>query len=76
VHIKVVCTDRKGVITEVSSVISSFDVNISSAHVETNDMIANLMFVIDVYDTQQLHAIFSAIRQLKIVHSIERLRKG
>ncbi len=76
VHIKVVCADRKGVITEVSSVITSYDVNISYAQVETTDMIANCEFVIDVYDTQQLNAIFSAIRQLKIVRSIERIRKA
>jgi GTP pyrophosphokinase len=72
----VVCNDRKGVITEVSSVITSFDVNISFAQVETTDMIANCEFVIDVYDTQQLNSIFSAIRQLKIVRSIERIRKA
>ncbi len=76
VHVKVVCNDRKGVITEVSSVITSFDINISFAQVETTDMIANCEFVIDVYDTQQLNAIFSAIRQLKIVRSIERIRKA
>lgn len=76
VHIKVVCSDRKGVITEVSSVITSFDINISFAQVETTDMIANCVFVIDVYDTQQLNSIFSAIRQLKFVRSIERIRKS
>ena len=76
VNIKVVCNDQKGVLTEVSSVITSFDVNISFAQVETTDMIANCLFVIDVYDIQQLNAIFSAIRQLKIVRSIERIRKS
>ncbi len=76
VHIKVVCNDRKGVLTEVSAVISSFDVNISFAQIETIDMIATCVFVIDVYDLQQLNAIFSAIRQLKIVRSIERIRKS
>ncbi|MEE9911196.1 MAG: bifunctional (p)ppGpp synthetase/guanosine-3',5'-bis(diphosphate) 3'-pyrophosphohydrolase [Deltaproteobacteria bacterium] len=76
VNIKVVCNDQKGVLTEVSSVITSFDINISFAQVETTDMIANCLFVIDVYDTQQLNAIFSAIRQLKIVRSIERIRKA
>jgi GTP pyrophosphokinase len=76
VHIKVVCNDRKGVLTEVSSVISSFDINISYAQVETIDMIANCIFIIDVYDLQQLNSIFSAIRQLKVVRSIERIRKA
>ncbi len=75
VHIKVVCDDRKGVLTEVSSVISSFDVNISFAQVETIDMIATCLFVIDVYDIQQLQSIFSAIRQLKMVRMVERIRK-
>ncbi|HQL00123.1 MAG TPA: bifunctional (p)ppGpp synthetase/guanosine-3',5'-bis(diphosphate) 3'-pyrophosphohydrolase [Smithellaceae bacterium] len=76
VHIKVVCDDRKGVLTEVSSVISSFDVNISFAQVETTDMIATCLFVIDVYDLQQLQSIFSAIRQLKMVRIVERIRKA
>lgn len=76
VHIKVVCNDRKGVLTEVSSVITSFDINISYAQVETIDMIANCIFIIDVYDLQQLNSIFSAIRQLKVVRSIERIRKA
>ena len=68
--------DRKGVLTEVSSVISSFDVNISYAQVETTDMIATCSFIIDVYDLHQLNSIFSAIRQLKVVRSIERIRKA
>ena len=75
VHIKVVCTDRKGVLTEVSSIISSFDINISYAQVETIDMIATCNFVIDVNDLHQLNQIFSAIRQLKFVKSIERMRQ-
>ncbi|MFO7570936.1 MAG: bifunctional (p)ppGpp synthetase/guanosine-3',5'-bis(diphosphate) 3'-pyrophosphohydrolase [Smithellaceae bacterium] len=75
VHIKVICDDRKGVLTEVSSVISSFDVNISFAQVGTTDMIATCVFVIDVYDLHQLHSIFSAIRQLKMVRSVERISK-
>lgn len=75
VNVKVVCTDRKGVLTEVSSTISSFDINISYAQVATTDMIATCNFVIDVNDLQQLNKIFSAIRQLKVVKSIERVRK-
>ena len=76
VHIRVICNDQKGVLTEISSVITSFDVNISFAQVETTDMIAKCEFVIDVNDTHQLNSIFAAIRQLKIVRSIERLNKG
>ena len=76
VRIKVVCEDRKGVLTETSSTISSFDVNISYAQVETIDMIATCNFVIDVNDLQQLNQIVLAIKQLKFVKSIERIRKS
>ncbi len=75
VHIRVVCSDRKGVLTEVSSVISSFDINISYAQVETIDMIATCNFIIEVNDLHQLNQIFSAIRQLKFVKSVERMRQ-
>jgi GTP diphosphokinase / guanosine-3',5'-bis(diphosphate) 3'-diphosphatase len=76
VHIKVVCSDRKGVLTEVSSIISSFDINISYAQVETTDMIATCHFVIEVNDLHQLNQIVMAIKQLKFVKSIERIRKS
>jgi len=74
VHIKVVCDDLKGILTEVSSVISSFDINISYAQIETVDMVATCNFVIDINNLQQLNQVSSAIRQLKFVKSIERLR--
>ena len=73
VHIKVICEDIKGILTEVSSIISSFDVNISYAQVETINMIATCNFVIDISSLQQLNQILSAIKQLKFVRSIERL---
>src|SRR4030065_266666 len=75
VHIRVVCDDSKGVLTEVSSIISSFDINISYAQVETTDLIASCNFIIDVNDLQQLNQILSAIRQLKFVKSVERMRQ-
>jgi len=74
VHIKVVCDDLKGILTEVSSVISSFDINISYAQIETIDMVAICNFIIDINNLQQLNQVSSAIRQLKFVKSIERLR--
>jgi GTP diphosphokinase / guanosine-3',5'-bis(diphosphate) 3'-diphosphatase len=73
VHIKVVCDDIKGILTEVSSIISSFDVNISFAQVATVNMIATCNFIIDISSLQQLNQILSAIKQLKFVRSIERL---
>jgi GTP pyrophosphokinase len=71
VHIKVVCDDVKGVLTEVSSVISSFDINISYAQVETISLVATCNFVIDISNLPQLSQIMSAIRQLKFVKSVE-----
>lgn len=76
VRIQVICEDRKGILTEVSSTISSFDVNISYAQVETNDMIATCNFVIDVNNLKQLNQIVAAIKQLKAVKFIERMRKS
>jgi GTP diphosphokinase / guanosine-3',5'-bis(diphosphate) 3'-diphosphatase len=73
VQIKVVCDDIKGILTEVSSIISSFDVNISYAQVETINSIATCNFVIDISNLHQLNQILSAIKQLKFVKSIELL---
>lgn len=71
VNIKVVCDDIKGILTEVSAIISSFDVNISYAQVATENMIATCTFVIDISNVPQLNQILSAIKQLKFVKSVE-----
>ena len=71
VNIKVVCDDIKGILTEVSSIISSFDVNISYAEIETVNMIATCKFIIDISNLPQLNQIMSAIRQLKFVKAVE-----
>ena len=71
VNIKVVCDDIKGILTEISSIISSFDVNISYAQVATENLIATCTFVIDISNLPQLNQIISAIKQLKFVKSVE-----
>lgn len=76
VRIRVVCDDRKGILSEVSSIISSLDINISYAQVETDDLIATCTFVIDVNSLKQFNQIVVAIKQLKAVKSIERMRKS
>ncbi|KQC08851.1 MAG: GTP pyrophosphokinase [Smithella sp. SDB] len=74
VHIRIICDDIKGILTEVSSIISSFDINISYAQVETDDLVAICNFVIDINNLIQLNQVLAAIKQLKFVKSIERLR--
>lgn len=71
VNIKVICDDIKGILTEISSIISSFDVNISYAQIETENMIATCTFMIDISNLSQLNQILSAIKQLKFVKSTE-----
>jgi GTP pyrophosphokinase len=71
VRIKVVCDDIRGILTEVSSVISSFDINISFAQVETENLVATCNFVIDISNLNQLNQIIAAIKQLRFVRSVE-----
>ncbi|MGC9976696.1 MAG: bifunctional (p)ppGpp synthetase/guanosine-3',5'-bis(diphosphate) 3'-pyrophosphohydrolase [Syntrophales bacterium] len=76
VHMRVVCRDKKGLLAEVSTVISSLDINISHAEVETKpaDMQAILSFEVDVNDLQQLNQVLAAIKKLKSVFSVERVK--
>ena len=76
VHMRVVCRDKKGLLAEVSTVISSLDINISHAEVETRpaDMQAILSFELDVNDLQQFNQVLAAIKKLKSVISVERVR--
>ncbi len=76
VNMVVTCKDKKGILAEISSVISSLDVNISSASVETHkDVRVVCFFRIDVTGLRQLNALTSAIKQVKEVISVERVQK-
>ncbi|MBP8980117.1 MAG: bifunctional (p)ppGpp synthetase/guanosine-3',5'-bis(diphosphate) 3'-pyrophosphohydrolase [Syntrophobacterales bacterium] len=76
VDLLVICQDKKGVIAELSSVISSMDINISHAEVETTqDLRAICNFRIDVLDLNQFNQVVAALKKVKCVLSIERLRK-
>ena len=77
VDIRVVCKDKKGVIADVSSVISAMDINISHAEVETTpELQAICNFRIDVHDLKQFNQVVAAVKKVKCVISIERLKKS
>ncbi|MDD2672661.1 MAG: ACT domain-containing protein, partial [Syntrophales bacterium] len=75
VHIRVFCKDKKGLLAEISNVISDLDINIAHATVDTTpDQSAVLDFKLDVHDVNQLNQVFSSLRKLSSVLSVERLR--
>lgn len=77
VGVRVICHDKKGVLAEVSSAISAMDINISHAEVETTpDLKAICDFQLDVNDLNQFNHLVAAIKRLKSVISVERLRRA
>ena len=75
VGMRVVCKDQKGLVAELSAVISSMDINISHAEIDTrlHDMQAICDFKLDVNDLNQFNQVVSAIKKLKSVISVERI---
>ena len=75
VGMRVVCKDQKGLVAELSAVISAMDINISHAEIDTrlHDMQAICDFKLDVNDLNQFNQIVSAIKKLKSVISVERI---
>ena len=75
VGMRVVCKDQKGLVAELSAVISSMDINISHAEIDTrlHDMQAICDFKLDVNDLNQFNQVVSAIKKLKSVISVERV---
>ncbi|MCF8054786.1 MAG: bifunctional (p)ppGpp synthetase/guanosine-3',5'-bis(diphosphate) 3'-pyrophosphohydrolase [Deltaproteobacteria bacterium] len=76
VHMRVICRDRKGVLADVSSAITSQDANIAHAQVKTEnkDMEAICTFKIDVHDLEHYRKVVGAVNKLTCVLSVERLR--
>ena len=75
VGMRVVCKDQKGLVAELSAIISSMDINISHAEIDTrlHDMQAICDFKMDVNDLNQFNQVVSAIKKLKSVISVERI---
>jgi len=75
VHIRVNCSDKKGLLSEVSSVISSKDINIINAKIDTTpEKSATCDFEIEVSDLKHFNELVSELKKLKSVLSVERLR--
>ena len=75
VGMRVVCKDKKGLVAELSSILSSLDINISHAEIDTrpHDMQAICDFKLDVIDLNQFNAVVAAMKKLKSVISVERI---
>jgi len=78
VNMMVICSDKKGLLAELSTVISSMDINISHAEIDTkpDDMQAICSFKLDVNDLNQFNQVLNAIKKLKSVKSVERVRRA
>ena len=76
VSIRVRCGDRKGLLSELTNIISSQGVNITYANIDTiPGQSATCDFQLAVNDLAQLNKVLLDIRKLKSVTSVERLRE-
>ncbi len=76
VNIRIACKDKKGLLAELSNVISALGINISYADVNTfPDNRANLDFQLNVSDLNQYNRLVAQLKKLNSVLSIERLRE-
>jgi GTP pyrophosphokinase len=75
VNIRVICHDKRGLLSELSSAISSLGINITSANIDTvRGENATCDFELDVSDLEQFNTLVSTLKRLKSVQLVERLR--
>ena len=75
VHVRVTCKDKKGLLAELSTAISTHDVNISHATVETiPGEQAICEFDLDVTDLKHFNDVVSSLKRLRAVVAVERVR--
>jgi GTP pyrophosphokinase len=73
--IKVVCTDKPGMLSSISQRISAQGVNISQAHVATTtDKRAVNTFEVSISSAEQLTSLMKALEKIKGVVTVERVR--
>ena len=70
-----IANDRPGLLAEITGAISHRNGNITKAEVTVTDDKRGLNhFVVEVSDLQQLQAIMGAIREIRDVMNVERVR--
>ncbi len=75
VKFKVSSEDKKGILAEMTSIISSNNINISHADIRTSaDNIAVNTFEVEVEDLDQLHTLLKALAAVKGVISVDRIK--
>ena len=75
VRVRVLCTDKKGLLAEISGALSGSEVNILRADIHTTeDKKAVFNFELEVHDLKHLQNAFRALSKLKNVLKVERLR--
>ena len=75
VGIMVTCTDKKGLSSELSNVISSMGINMTYVNITTTPgSNAICDFQLDIRDLKQLNMIISELKKLKSVLSVERIK--
>ena len=73
--IQVICNDKKGILADISSTITSSEANITSAQLKaTEDKKAVGIFEVEVGSVDQLQKVIAALSRLKGVLKVERLR--
>jgi guanosine-3',5'-bis(diphosphate) 3'-pyrophosphohydrolase len=75
VRIQIYSEDKKGLLAEISSSISSNEANITNARVETTDeKNAISTFEVEIRDLTHLKKVFKGLEKIKGVHRVERMR--
>jgi len=73
VKLKVSCDNRKGILANISSTISSKKANISSAHINTSTDLADCFFELEVESLTHLEKVVSALQKVKGINKVERV---
>ena len=75
VRIRVFSEDKKGLLAEISSAMSSNEVNITNARLDTTeDKNATMTFEVEIRDLNHLKKVIKDIGRIKGVHRVERMR--
>jgi GTP pyrophosphokinase len=75
VRIRVICTDRKGLLADISSSISSHEANITNAQLNTTEnKRAICTFAVEIKDLNHLRKIIASLEKIKGIVTAERLK--
>ena len=74
VHLKVLGQDRKGLLKDITEIISKLNINMTSVDIKVKDTLATARLIVQVSNIRQLDRVLKKVSEVKSIDKVSRIQ--